>query len=255
MSELINQIDAWMETPDYALRSLSIARGLLIKCRAALSGANKSADIESICECLNEIDCKCIDGGGLCVRCLALARAHNLSVAGIRAERAAPSAGVVEALRAFLVKYDEAAPSIDNMFALQFVRSGVQYSGPTYGDELNALREALRQHEAKPLPLPEFDDASVQIVYDLLCDSPQPPNPEEHWEGYLARVIVTALTPPLPDRERALVEAAKPFIEEAKQRDDYLHDTYNPNYQVELHVTIYEIRVLHDALSAYEVKS
>lgn len=43
--------------------------------------------------------------------------------------------------------------------------------------------------------LPEFDDPRVQIVYEMLCDDKlnTPPNPEEHWEGWLARNIVAAL--------------------------------------------------------------
>jgi hypothetical protein len=36
-----------------------------------------------------------------------------------------------------------------------------------------------------------WGNADVQWVYELICDPPAPPNTEEHWEGYLARTIVT----------------------------------------------------------------
>ena len=51
--------------------------------------------------------------------------------------------------------------------------------------------------------LPDFDDASVQTVYEIICESPMPPNCEEHWEGYQARLIVAALrsVPPAPEGE------------------------------------------------------
>jgi hypothetical protein len=36
-----------------------------------------------------------------------------------------------------------------------------------------------------------WERADVQWVYELICEPPAPPNTEEHWEGYLARTIVT----------------------------------------------------------------
>ena len=41
--------------------------------------------------------------------------------------------------------------------------------------------------------LPDWNDADVQVVYDILCGTERPPNPAEHWEGYLARLIVGKL--------------------------------------------------------------
>lgn len=35
-------------------------------------------------------------------------------------------------------------------------------------------------------------DAEVQLVYEMLCDTTEPP-PERHWEGWLAEKIVLAL--------------------------------------------------------------
>lgn len=45
-------------------------------------------------------------------------------------------------------------------------------------------------------PKAEWDDARVQIVYDLLCSEEMPPNPEQHWEGWTAQRIVAALSSP-----------------------------------------------------------
>jgi hypothetical protein len=45
--------------------------------------------------------------------------------------------------------------------------------------------------------LPDWEDPRVQIVYKMLCDASlnEPPNPEEHWEGWISRNIVAALSP------------------------------------------------------------
>jgi len=45
----------------------------------------------------------------------------------------------------------------------------------------------------KDLVLPAWEDPDVQIVYDAICETCEPPNREEHWEGWLARNIVYAL--------------------------------------------------------------
>jgi hypothetical protein len=44
--------------------------------------------------------------------------------------------------------------------------------------------------------LPDWDDPRVQLVYKILCDPDldTPPNREEHWEGWIARNIVAALS-------------------------------------------------------------
>jgi hypothetical protein len=46
--------------------------------------------------------------------------------------------------------------------------------------------------------LPAFEDAQVQIVYETVCQTDEnvPPNPEEHWEGWMSRRIVAALRAP-----------------------------------------------------------
>lgn len=45
------------------------------------------------------------------------------------------------------------------------------------------------------MKLPDWEDPRVQIVYKVLCDPDlnTPPNPEEHWEGWVSRQIVAAL--------------------------------------------------------------
>lgn len=56
--------------------------------------------------------------------------------------------------------------------------------------------------------LPEFDDARVQRVYEVLIDGGAPPDPAEHWEGFVARRIVAALAADeaRPDPWREAVE-------------------------------------------------
>lgn len=49
------------------------------------------------------------------------------------------------------------------------------------------------------MPAVLFNDPRVQIVYELLCDGQFPDNSAEHWEGWIARRIVGALsTAPAP---------------------------------------------------------
>lgn len=43
-------------------------------------------------------------------------------------------------------------------------------------------------------PSAQFEDPKVQTVYRLLCSGRQPANREEHWEGWIARHIVDALS-------------------------------------------------------------
>jgi hypothetical protein len=42
--------------------------------------------------------------------------------------------------------------------------------------------------------LAHWNDPRVQAVYEILCSEEAPPNPEEHWEGWIARRIVAALS-------------------------------------------------------------
>ena len=73
-----------------------------------------------------------------------------------------------------------------------FVRSGpAQRRGP----EIGHIAVFVPSEGVSAADLPEFEDPRVQIVYELLCDIQQPPNPEEHWEGWNARRIVAALAP------------------------------------------------------------
>jgi len=50
----------------------------------------------------------------------------------------------------------------------------------------------LSEWDGKNPPI-AFDDPRVQTVYRILCDTTEPP-PEEHWEGFVARRIVAALS-------------------------------------------------------------
>lgn len=53
----------------------------------------------------------------------------------------------LEAVRAFIAKYAECEPVINGMFSTNFARSGVQYSGPNYGTELEALRAIAKAND------------------------------------------------------------------------------------------------------------
>lgn len=46
--------------------------------------------------------------------------------------------------------------------------------------------------------------------------------------------------------------ALQPVLTEAKQRADYMHDTWNPDAHVELTLTIAELRAIHAAIAAAE---
>lgn len=65
----------------------------------------------------------------------------------------------------------------------------------------------IAQHDES---LPEWADERVQTVYRVLCETEHPPTPAEHWEGWVARRIVAALTTPLrpEDVTEEEVEAA-----------------------------------------------
>lgn len=69
-----------------------------------------------------------------------------------------------------------------------------EHANPTFAalvEQLVTLAEQAPGGE----PIPEFDDPRVKAVYDLLCDDTPAPK-GEHWEGFLARRIVAALTSP-----------------------------------------------------------
>jgi hypothetical protein len=55
--------------------------------------------------------------------------------------------------------------------------------------------EHSRSYPGSSDALPEWEDADVQTVYQMLCDDAlnMPPNPEEHWEGWISRNIVRAM--------------------------------------------------------------
>lgn len=61
-------------------------------------------------------------------------------------------------------------------------------------------RAVLARFGAQPVapsePTPAFDDPRVQAVYGILCDDadwPPKDEPQQHWEGWIARRIVERL--------------------------------------------------------------
>jgi hypothetical protein len=55
-------------------------------------------------------------------------------------------------------------------------------------------------------PMATWEDERTQIVYRLLCDGKEPPNLEEHWEGWVARRIVAALIPAAAEGESNMID-------------------------------------------------
>jgi hypothetical protein len=67
--------------------------------------------------------------------------------------------------------------------------------------------------------LADWEDPLVQTIYKMLCDHDErPENPEEHWEGYIARRIVATLGQPQTPRETRVDGMVAAFTEVA----DYL---------------------------------
>jgi hypothetical protein len=90
--------------------------------------------------------------------------------------------------------------------------------------------------------LPEWEDADVQLVYEMLCDPElnSPPNPEEHWEGWVSRNIVRGLRsrryaqrPADELAELIAAKAAEPaFVEFAKRMPALNEVSFLPFFKV-----------------------
>jgi hypothetical protein len=66
-------------------------------------------------------------------------------------------------------------------------------------------------------------------VYEILCSEEAPPNPEEHWEGWIARRIVAALST-LPQAAAAVPLIAE--IADAIERNDIISGSPGPLYSM-----------------------
>ena len=58
-------------------------------------------------------------------------------------EREQDTQRLVERGTALVSALDAVKPKLDAIFVINFARSGVQYTGPTYGEELQAFRDVL----------------------------------------------------------------------------------------------------------------
>ncbi|MBB6578975.1 hypothetical protein HNP33_003080 [Comamonas odontotermitis] len=72
-------------------------------------------------------------------------------------------------------------------------------------------------------PTSHFDDPRVQAVYNILCSGEVPPN-GEHWEGFIARRIVDALSAPTAPQ-------AQPADALDAQRYRYLREGWTYDYR------------------------
>lgn len=48
--------------------------------------------------------------------------------------------------------------------------------------------------DSKEPLLPAFEDLTVQLVYDIICEEEAPPDHAKHWDGWVSRKIVAALS-------------------------------------------------------------
>lgn len=74
--------------------------------------------------------------------------------------------------------------------------AGDESAGRSFATSNSPISDSAQQPAPAASPthgVADWEDSRVQIVYDLLCDDKTPPNPQEHWEGWLARRIVGAL--------------------------------------------------------------
>jgi hypothetical protein len=86
-----------------------------------------------------------------------------------------------------------------------------QWSLGRFVDDYRAMLAAAPTPPAEAAGWPDFSDANVQTVYEILCDTQSPPE-GEHWEGFAARRIVAALLARPPAE-------AKPVADELDQID------------------------------------
>lgn len=65
----------------------------------------------------------------------------------------------------------------------------------------------MSEQQSEREAMPKFEDARVQLVYQILC-SDDHPDGDEHWEGFAARRIVSALSKPSTEQGWRTIESA-----------------------------------------------
>lgn len=91
------------------------------------------------------------------------------------------------------------------------------------------------------------DAKYLKSQFDVLagCVLIETPSPTSE----LARRLAGKSPQEIDEELKAVREALNPMIQEARDRADYTHDTWNPDAHVELTLTINEIRNLDKALA------
>lgn len=130
--------------------------------------------------------------------------------------------------RAFIVKAlrtrattaaQPSAPSI-NIDAIGMRLYTLENENERLRAELSVLASPSAE-AAKPVVLAEWEDPRVQVVYRILCDTETGPPPEEHWEGFLARRIIAALSQPQGGLREALAEQIREKLREWVMSPDF----------------------------------
>lgn len=98
----------------------------------------------------------------------------------------------------------------------------------TFSEFRTIARAVLAKWGVQPVapsePTPAFDDPRVQAVYGILCDDadwPPKDEPQQHWEGWIARRIVERLFQEPVVREPLTDEQVEALITTEHFREGY----------------------------------
>ncbi len=109
---------------------------------------------------------------------------------------------------------------VTNYFAEDWAIDKAMHLLEDYEKEVEAQQSYPTPH-ADSQPKAQFDDPKVQAVYTILCDDadwPPKENPQQHWEGWIARRIVDALLADSVLEGVALWPAARDVLAERQRQ-------------------------------------
>jgi hypothetical protein len=91
----------------------------------------------------------------------------------------------------FRDQYEQEAAAFNQKLNEEVKRRSAMSTAPR--ESTPEALSAAPEVQAVDKALPDFDAPDVQVIYKILCRDDEPPNPEEHWEGYRARQIAAAI--------------------------------------------------------------